>query len=68
MRTLVGVLVVVLVLVPLAAAAVRGVRRVAWPAGGADEVGRTTLQTVTEGLIVLAAVIVAVVVVVAIAD
>ena len=67
MRTLVGVLVVVLVLVPLAAAAVRGLRRVAWPATAGD-VGRTTLQTVTEGLIVLAAVIIGVVLVVAIAD
>ena len=67
MRTLVGVLVVVLVLVPLAAAAVRGLRRVAWPAG-AEDLGRTTVQTVTEGLIVLAAVIVGVVLVVAIAD
>jgi len=66
-RTLVGVLVVVLVLVPLAAAAVRGLRRVAWPAEAGD-VGRTTLQTVTEGLIVLAAVIIGVVLVVAIAD
>ena len=67
MRTLAGVLVVVLVLVPLAAAAVRGARRVVWPAG-VEEVGRTTLQTVTEGLIVLAAVIIGVVLVVAIVD
>jgi hypothetical protein len=67
MRTLVGVLVVVLVLVPLAAAAVRGVRRLAWPTD-AETVGRATLQTATEGLIVLAAIIVGVVVVVAIAD
>jgi len=66
-RTLVGVIVVVFVLVPLAAAAMRGVRRVAWPSG-ADDVGRTALQTITEGLIVLAAVIVGVIVVVAIAN
>ena len=66
MRTLVGVLVVALVLVPLAAAAVRGLRRVAW--ADADAVGRTTLQTITEGLIVLAAVIVGVVLVVAVVD
>ena len=66
MRTLVGVLVAALVLVPLAAAAVRGLRRVAW--ADADNVGRTALQTVTEGLIVLAAVIVGVVLVVAIVD
>ena len=66
MRTLVGVLVGVLVLVPLAAAAVRGLRRVAWT--GPGDVGRSTVQTVVEGLIVLAAVIVGVVLVVAIAD
>ena len=67
MRTLFGVLVVVLVLVPLAAAAVRGLRRVAPPAG-ADDLGRTTLQTVLEGLIVLAAVVVGVLLVVLIVD
>ena len=67
MRTLVGVLVVVLVLVPLAAAAVRGLRRVAWPVG-ADDVGRTTVQTFVEGLIVLAAVVIGVALVVAIVD
>jgi hypothetical protein len=66
-RTLAGVLVVVLVLVPLAAAAVRGLRRVARPADVGD-VGRTTLQTIAEGLIVLAAVIIGVVLVVAIVD
>jgi hypothetical protein len=66
-RTLVGVLVVVGVLVPLAAAAVRGLRRVAWPAD-AETLGRTTFQTVTEGLIVLAAIVVGVVLVVAIVD
>jgi hypothetical protein len=66
-RTLVGVLVAVLILAPLAAAAVRGVRRVASPADG-EELGRTALQTVAEGLIVIAAVIVGVVIVVAIAD
>jgi hypothetical protein len=66
-RTLVGVLVVALILVPLAALAVRGVRRVGGPMETA-EVGRTTLQNVVEGLIVLAAAIVGVVIVVAIAD
>jgi hypothetical protein len=66
-RTLVGVLVVVLVLAVLASAAVRGVRRVAW-SGGADDVGRTTVQAVVEGLIVLAAVVLGVVVVVALVD
>ncbi len=67
MRTLVGVLIVLLVLAVLASAAVRGVRRVAW-SGGADDVGRTTVQTVVEGLIVLAAVVLGVVVVVALVD
>ena len=66
MRTLAGVLVVALVLVPLAAAVVRGLRRVAW--SETEAVGRTTVQTVVEGLIVLAAVIVGVVLVVLIAD
>jgi hypothetical protein len=66
-RTLVGILVVALVLVPLAATAVRGLRRVAWPADAGD-VGRGTLQTVTEGLIVLAALVVGIVLVVLIAD
>ena len=67
MRTLVAVIVVGLVLATLAAAAVRGVRRVAWPHGGV-EVARTTAQTVVEGLIVLAAFVVGVVIVVAVAD
>ena len=67
MRTLVGVLVVLLVLALLASAALRGVRRVAW-SGGADDVGRTTVQAVVEGLIVLAAVVLGVVVVVALVD
>ena len=67
MRTLVAVVVVGLVLATLAAAAVRGVRRVAWPHGGEDAV-RTTLQTVVEGLIVLAAFVAGIVIVVAVAD
>ena len=67
MRTLVGVLIVVLVLAPLAAWAVRGVRRIAWT-GHVEDVPRTTLQTIVEGLIVLAAVIVGVVVLVAVLD
>ena len=67
MRTLVGVLLVLLVLVPLAAAAVRGVRRVAWT-DQVEDAGRTTLQTLAEGLIVLAVVIVGVVVLVALLD
>ena len=64
MRTLVGVLVVGLILAGLASAVVRGVRRVAW-SDGVGELGRTTAQRLVEGLILLAAVIVGVVVVVA---
>lgn len=67
MRTLVGVLLVLLVLAPLAAAAVRGVRRVGWT-DQVEDAGRTTLQTLVEGLIVLAVVIVGVVIVVALLD
>jgi hypothetical protein len=66
-RLLVGVLVVTLVLAALAATAVRGLRRVAWP-DDVDTAGRTTFQTIAEGLIVLAAVIIGVVLVVAIVD
>jgi len=40
-RTLAGVLLVLLILVPLAAAAVRGVRRVGW-ADQVEDAGRTT--------------------------
>lgn len=67
MRTLVGVLVVLAVLVPLAAAAVRGVRRLAW-ADQVEDAGRTALRTLVEGLIVLAVVVVGVLVVVALLD
>ena len=67
MRTLVGVLLVLLVLVPLAAAAVRGVRRVGWTAQVVDA-GRTTAQTLVEGLIVLAVVIIGVLLLVALLD
>ena len=67
MRTLVGVLLVLLVLAPLAAAAVRGVRRVGW-ADQVEDAGRTTAQTVMEGLIVLAVVIIGVLLVVALLD
>jgi L-lactate permease len=66
-RTVFGVLVVGLILAGLAAAAVRGVRRIAW-SGSVEEAGRTTVQSVVEGLIVLAAIIVGVVIVVAFAD
>ena len=67
MRTVVGVVLVVLVLAPLAAVAVRGLRRTTW-ASGAEDVGRTTVQSVVEGLIVLATLIVGVVIVVALVD
>jgi len=66
-RTLVGVLLVTLLLAGLAAAALRGVRRFAW-SGGVDDAGRSALQTLVEGLIVLAAVVVGVVVLVALLD
>jgi hypothetical protein len=66
-RTLVGVLVAVLILAPLAAAAVRGLRRLAWT-GQVEDASRGAVQTVVEGLIVLAAVIIGVVVVVALFD
>lgn len=67
MRTVVGVVLVVLVLAPLAAVAVRGLRRTSWASGGED-VGRTTVQSVVEGLIVLATLIVGVVILVALLD
>ena len=67
MRTLVGVLVVGLLLAAVAGTAVRGVRRMGWH-GEVDEAGRTTAQAVVEGLIVLAAVILGVVVVVKLLD
>ncbi|HEX6725389.1 MAG TPA: hypothetical protein VF073_09135 [Gaiella sp.] len=67
MRTLVGVLVVLAILVPLAAAAVRGVRRIAWT-DQVEDAGRTTLQTLVEGLIVLAILVVGVLILVALLD
>jgi hypothetical protein len=67
MRTLVVVLLVLLVLVPLAAAAVRGVRRVGW-ADQVEDAGRTTAQTLVEGLIVLAVLVVGVLLLVALLD
>ena len=67
MRTLVGVLLVLLVLAPLAAAAVRGVRRLEWT-DRVEDAGRTTLQTLVEGLIVLAVIVVGVLILVALLD
>ena len=67
MRTLIGVLIVVLVLAPLAAWATRGLRRSAWT-GHAEDVPRSALQTIVEGLIVLGAGVVGVVIVVAVLD
>ncbi len=67
MRTLVGVLVVVLVLAPLAAGVLRGLRRVAWT-GQVEETGRSAVQNLVEGLIVLAIVVIGVVILVALLD
>jgi hypothetical protein len=64
----VGVVLAAIVLTGLAAAAVRGVRRAAWPHDDVEAAGRTAVQSVVEGLIVLAAVILGVVVVVAFLD
>ena len=66
MRTVVAVVLVGLTLALLAGVALRGVRRLPWP--DVEEAGKTTAQTVVEGLIVLAAVIAGVVIVVALAD
>jgi len=63
-----GVALVALVLALLAAAAVRGVRRAAWPHDDVEDTGRSLARGVVEGLIVLAAVILGVVVVVALLD
>ncbi len=64
----VGVIVAALVLTALAAAAVRGVRRAAWPHDDVDDAGRSLTRGLVEGLILLAAVILGVVVVVAFLD
>ena len=63
----VGVALVALVLALLASALVRGVRRAAWP-HDVDDAGRSLTRAVVEGLIVLAAVILGVVVVVALVE
>jgi hypothetical protein len=63
----VGVALVALVLAMLAAAAVRGVRRAAWP-HDVEGAGRSVTQAIVEGLIVLAVVILGVVIVVALLD
>ena len=63
-----GVALVALVLALLAAAAVRGVRRAAWPHDDVEGAGRSLTRGVVEGLIVLAAVILGVVVVVKLLD
>ena len=63
----VGVALVALVLAMLAAAAVRGVRRKAWP-HDVEDAGRSVTQAIVEGLIVLAVVILGVVIVVALLD
>ena len=63
MRTLIAVLLAIVILAPLAGWAVRGVRRAT---GAPAEGPRSTLQLFVEGLIVLAAFVLAVFVVVAI--
>ena len=67
MRTLVGVLVVVLILAPLTAGAVRGLRRFAWT-GQVEETSRGAVRTIVEGLIVLAIIVIGVVILVALLD
>jgi L-lactate permease len=63
----VGVALVALILAMLAAAAVRGVRRAAWP-HDVEDAGRSVTQAIVEGLIVLAVVILGAVIVVALLD
>jgi hypothetical protein len=63
-RTLAGVVLAVAVLAPLAVWALRGVRRLA---GTPGEGPRSPVQVVAEGLIVLAAIVLGVLVVVAFA-
>jgi hypothetical protein len=62
MRTLIAVVLTILVLAPLAAWAVRGVRRAT---GAPAEGPRSTLQLFLEGLIVLGAFVLGVLVIVA---
>lgn len=64
----VGVVLAALVLAGLAAAAVRGVRRAAWPHDDVEDAGRSVTRAIVEGMIVLAAVILGIVVVVALAE
>ncbi len=63
MRTLIAVLLAIVILAPLAGWAVRGVRRAT---GAPAEGPRSALQVFVEGLIVIAAFVLAVFVVVAI--
>ena len=65
MKVLVGAVFAVLVLAPLAAVAARGLRRAGWAEGQVEAAGRTTLQNLVEGLIVIAVVIIGVVILVA---
>ena len=67
MRTLVGVLLVLLVLAPHAAHGGSGERRLAWT-DQVEDAGRTTVQTLVEGLIVLAVLVVGVLILVALLD
>jgi len=63
-KVLVGAVFAVLVLAPLAAVAARGLRRAGWSEGQVEDAGRTTLQNLVEGLIVIAVVIIGVVILV----
>ena len=65
MKVLVGAVFAVLVLAPLAAVAARGLRGAGWSEGQVEDAGRTTLQNLVEGLIVIAVVIIGVVILVA---
>jgi len=64
-KVLVGAVFAVLVLAPLAAVAARGLRRAGWSETQVEDAGRTTLQNLVEGLIVIAVVIIGVVILVA---
>jgi uncharacterized membrane protein YhaH (DUF805 family) len=64
-KVLVGAVFAVLVLAPLAAVAARGLRRAGWSEAQVEDAGRTTLQNLVEGLIVIAVVIIGVVILVA---
>ena len=63
----VGVALAALILAMLASAALRGLRRAAWP-HDVEDAGRSVARAIVEGLIVLAVVILGVVIAVALLD